>query len=66
VTTEYKREDIAYGIDGGRAGIYDGVIVWVLKDGRHINRFAGVKGMERPAAQIDAWLAKGDTSDFTS
>lgn len=56
-TTDYKQEDIAYGIDGGRVGIYDGVIVWVLKDGRHINRFAGVKGCGRLAARIDAWLA---------
>lgn len=57
MTTDYKQEDIAYGIDGGYEGIYDGVIVWVLKDGRRINRFAGVEGMERRAARVDAWLA---------
>jgi hypothetical protein len=53
-------DDVAYGIDGGYEGIYDGVIVWVLNDGRRINRFAGVKGMERRAAAVDAWLATAE------
>lgn len=54
---DWTMDDVAHGIDGSRDGIYDGVIVWVLKDGRRINRFAGVKGTERRAARIDAWLA---------
>lgn len=38
---EYGPNDISYGIDGGYHRIYDGVIIWVLKDGRRINRFRG-------------------------
>lgn len=57
-TTDWTMDDVAYGIDGGRAGIYDGVIVWVLKDGRHINRWAGKEGFERRAAAVDAWLSR--------
>lgn len=62
-TPTWTQADVAYGIDGGPAGIYDGVIVWVLKDGRHINRFAGLVGWERRAARIDAWLAQTDGAD---
>lgn len=38
---DVEHTDIEYGIDGGRDGIYDGIIVWVLKDGRIVNRFRG-------------------------
>lgn len=62
-TQTWTRDDIAYGIDGGREGIYDGVIVWVLKDGRRINRFADLEGMEHRAARIDAWLAQTEGAD---
>lgn len=41
-------DDVDYAIDGGWYGIYDGVIVWVLTDGRRINRFRG-EGSRREA-----------------
>ncbi len=41
-------DDVDYAIDGGWDGIYDGVIVWVLTDGRRINRFRG-EGSRREA-----------------
>ncbi len=56
-TNDWTMDDVAYGIDGGREGIYDGVIVWVLNDGRLINRFAGVEGMERRAARVDDYIS---------
>jgi hypothetical protein len=34
-------DDVHFGIDGGYYRIYDGVIIWVLNDGRSINRFRG-------------------------
>lgn len=49
-------DDVEYGIDGGYEGIYDGVIIWVLKDGRIINRFHG-EGSRREA-RIDALIAR--------
>lgn len=49
---------VAHGIE--LPGIYDGVSVWVMKDGARINRWAGVTGHERRAARVDAWLA-GET-----
>ncbi len=38
--------------------IYDGVAVWVLKDGRWINRFAGQEGWEHRARLVDEWIAQ--------
>lgn len=49
--SDYTREDIEYGIDGGFYRIYDGVIIWVLKDGRYVNRFRG--DGSRREAKID-------------
>lgn len=49
-------EDVDYAIDGGHEGIYDGVIVWVLTDGRQINRFRG--SGDRREARIDARYPK--------
>jgi len=50
-------DQVAYGIDGSRAGIYDGVIAWVMKDGTIVNRWAGVPGAKRRAAAVDRYLA---------
>lgn len=47
-------DDVEYGIDGGYDRIYDGVIIWVLKDGRCINRFRG-EGSRREQ-KIDALI----------
>lgn len=44
---------VSYGIDGSYYGIYDGVIVWVMKTGQLVNRWKGVPGAERRAAAID-------------
>ena len=59
-TDDWTMDDVAYGIDGGYEGIYDGVIVWVLNDGRRINRWANEEGFERRAAAVDAWLATAE------
>ncbi len=37
-------------------GVYDGVSVWQLKNGRMVNRFAG-EGSRREAL-IDEWIAE--------
>lgn len=47
-------EDIAYGIE--ISGVYDGVAVWVLKDGTMVNRFADEPGYERRAARIQEYI----------
>jgi hypothetical protein len=47
-------DDIAYGIE--ISGVYDGVAVWVLKDGTMVNRFAGEPGYERRAARIQEYI----------
>lgn len=52
----YTEEDIDYGIDGGYAGIYDGVIIWVLKDGTMVNRFAGAVGYGNREQRIDEYI----------
>lgn len=49
-----KDEDIDYGIEVSE--IYDGVIVWVLKDGTWVNRFADMPGYERRAARVQAYI----------
>jgi hypothetical protein len=49
-----RDEEIAYGIE--IPGVYDGVAVWVLKDGTMINRFAGEPGYERRAARIQEYI----------
>jgi hypothetical protein len=38
-------------------GVYDGWSVAVMDDGRRLNRWTGVVGMERRAALTDAFLA---------
>lgn len=57
---EYGPDDISYGIDGGYERIYDGVIVWVLKDGRLINRFRG-EGSHREA-RIDLFIERASST----
>ena len=47
-------DEIDHGIE--IRGIYDGVAVWVLKDGTWLNRFAGEPGYERRAARIQKWI----------
>ena len=49
-----KDEDIDYGIE--IRGVYDGVAVWVLKDGTMVNRFADEPGYERRAARIQEYI----------
>lgn len=49
-----RDEEIAYGIE--IRGVYDGVAIWVLKDGTWLNRFAGEPGYERRAARIQAYI----------
>lgn len=39
-----EKENIDYGVCGCHMcgiGIYDGIIVWVMKDGTRVNRFRG-------------------------
>lgn len=63
--SEFGPDDISYGIDGGYERIYDGVIVWVLKDGRMINRFRG-EGSRRER-RIDELIEKeSDTCSLPS
>ena len=56
-------DEIDHGIE--ISDIYDGVAVWVLKDGTRVNRFAGEPGYARRAARIQAWLdqAEADNTD---
>lgn len=54
MTNEPSLETIDYGIDGGSLGIYDGVIIWVLKDGTYVNRWFGVPGCERRSEAVEA------------
>lgn len=53
-----KDEDILLGIEVPE--IYDGVAVWVLKDGTLVNRFAGEAGYERRAERIQAYIDAQD------
>lgn len=60
-TTEVN-DDIDYGVCGCNMcgiGIYDGVIVWVLKDGTKVNRFAG-EGSRREQ-RVDDFIASALT-----
>lgn len=64
-------EDIDCGIEVPE--IYDGIIVWRLKDGTLVNRWADIPGYERRAARVDAWIRRqeraavpGSTSTDTS
>lgn len=54
--SKFDMSQVEYGIDGSYYGIYDGVIVWVLKTGRLVNRWKGVPGAERRAEAIDRIL----------
>jgi hypothetical protein len=47
-------DEIDHGIE--IQGLYDGVAVWVLKDGTWINRFADMPGYEHRAARIQEWI----------
>lgn len=49
-------DQVDYAIDGDSYGIYDGVIIWVMKDGTMVNRFAGQPGQERRAAAVDTLI----------
>jgi hypothetical protein len=46
--------DIDYAIE--LSDIYDGVCIWVLKDGTRVNRFAGHPGYEDRAERIEQWM----------
>lgn len=42
--TGFTQDELDYGVCGCNmcgVGIYDGIIVWVLKDGTKVNRFRG-------------------------
>ena len=56
-------DQVEYGIDGSEAGIYDGIIAWVMKDGTVVNRWAEHPGYERRAARVDAYLAQTGSDD---
>jgi hypothetical protein len=53
-------DDYDYGIE--LPHVYDGVSVWVMKDGTRVNRWADVPGYERRAAEVDEWLASGSVA----
>jgi hypothetical protein len=36
--------------------VYDGISVWLLKDGSMVNRWAGIPGMEYRAAQAQRYI----------
>lgn len=53
---ESTTDDIAVGIE--IPGVYDGIAVWLLKDGRLVNRFRQAPGW--PAYRVkaaDEWIA---------
>jgi len=54
--TEFTTDDIALLIE--IPSLYDGAAVYLLKDGRLINRFAGMPGWGSRAARVDEWIAK--------
>jgi hypothetical protein len=47
-------DDIDYGIE--IPGAYDGVAIWVHKDGTVTNRFRGVDGFGSRADKIDEYI----------
>ena len=49
--------EVLYGIDGGFLQIYDGVIVWVMEDGRWVNRFEGEPGWEHVSEKVARYIA---------
>ena len=51
--TTTDRDDIDYGIE--IQGVYDGVAIWVHKDGTVTNRFRGT-GFGRREAAIDEYI----------
>jgi len=56
--------DIDYGVCGCSMcgiGIYDGIIVWVLKDGTKVNRFKGEES--RREQWVDQFIAQQLTVD---
>ena len=55
--SDFQIEDVQHGIE--IQGVYDGVCVWVMKDGTWVNRFRlpGYEGWERRAERVDAWIA---------
>ncbi|MBJ8342808.1 hypothetical protein JGU71_28350 [Antrihabitans sp. YC3-6] len=61
---DFNHADIDYGIEISE--IYDGVAVWVLKDGSLVNRFAGRPGWETRAARIDVWITRSREAAATA
>lgn len=57
IVRDWTLDDVDCGIEIPE--FYDGVSVWSLKDGRYVNRWAGVPGYEVLASRVDAWLHKG-------
>lgn len=58
MTARPNDDDILMGIEV--PDIYDGVAVWVLKDGTLVNRWAGEPGYERRAERIQAYIDAQD------
>lgn len=55
--SNFTTDDVALAIE--IQGLYDGTCVWLLKDGRYINRFAGKPGWPASLiARVDAWIAQ--------
>ena len=53
---DFTTDDIAIGIE--LPGVYDGVAVWLLKDGRFVNRFRQSPGWSPHRVKAaDEWIA---------
>lgn len=55
-TPDFTTDDIALGIE--IPGLYDGTAVWLLKDGRLVNRLARQGGWGDRARRVDEWIAQ--------
>lgn len=51
----FTSDDIA--LDVEIPEIYDGVAIYLLRDGQMVNRFAGQNGWGNRAARVDEWIA---------
>lgn len=62
--TTTDRTDIDYGIE--IQGVYDGVAIWVHKDGTVTNRFRGIEGFGRREAAIDEYIQQNGFTERTT
>lgn len=56
MTETFTCDDIALLVE--IPGLYDGTAVYLLKDGRLVNRFAHAGGWGGLSARVDEWIAR--------